>query len=48
MAVSGNKLKSETAKFGFAGLVATGLNLGKREYNGAIFTSLRFGAFTLN
>lgn len=28
------------AKFGFTGPVATGLNLEKREYNRAIFTSL--------
>lgn len=29
-------------KFTFAGPVATGLNLGKREYNEAIFTSVAF------
>lgn len=30
------------AQFGFTGPVATGLDLGKREYNRAIFTSLTF------
>ena len=30
------------AKFGFTGPVATGLSLGKRESNRAIFTSLTF------